>query len=360
MSEETEDKTEEPTEKKVRDSIEKGDTPHSREASLFMSMGAALIVMALVMRENVQPLVAALTQVFASPARYPLNDAADIVSLLSLIGGAAAIFLVPILTLMLVSGIAAAFAQGLPRISASRITPKFSKISPAAGFKRIISKRGLIEFLKSVSKLALVCAVAYLVLKGDFEALVQTIFIDPSKIGTIVMDMIVRLLAGCCVAYALVTGADLVWSKFKWRQDLKMTKQEVKDEHKASEGDPIYKAKRRSIALDRHRRRMMAAVPKATMVIANPTHFAIALRYVREEGGAPLVVAKGQDLVALKIREIAEAAGIPVIEDKALARSMYDHVEVSKMIPAEFYKAVAELVHFLQARAPRSSRSIQR
>ncbi len=172
--------------------------------------------------------------------------------------------------------------------------------------------------------------------------------------------MIVRLLSGCCVAYALVTGADIAWSRIKWRQDLRMTKQEVKDEMKSTEGDPIYKAKRRSIAMDRHRRRMMAAVPRATMVIANPTHYAIALRYVREEGGAPLVLAKGQDLIALKIREIAEAAGIPVIEDKALARSMYNHVEVSKMIPAEFYKAVAEVIHFLQARAPRSSRSFQR
>ncbi len=360
MSDENEDKTEEATEKKVRDSLEKGTTPHSREASLFMSLGAALIIMSLVLRENVRPLVAAMTQVFASPSRYPLNNAADIISLLSMIGGAAAIFLVPVLALMLVSTIVAAFAQGVPQISVSRIAPKFSKISPAAGLKRLLSKRGLIEFLKNVCKLALVSTVAYLVLRGDFESLVQTIFIDPSKVGAIVTDMIVRLLSGCCVAYALVTGADIAWSRIKWRQDLRMTKQEVKDEMKSTEGDPIYKAKRRSIAMDRHRRRMMAAVPRATMVIANPTHYAIALRYVREEGGAPLVLAKGQDLIALKIREIAEAAGIPVIEDKALARSMYNHVEVSKMIPAEFYKAVAEVIHFLQARAPRSSRSFQR
>jgi flagellar biosynthetic protein FlhB len=121
---------------------------------------------------------------------------------------------------------------------------------------------------------------------------------------------------------------------------------------KQAEGDPMVKARQRQIARDRNRKRMMAGVPKATLVIANPTHYAIALRYSREEGGAPVIVAKGVDLIALKIREIAEANDIPVIEDKLLARSMYDHVEVDQMIPAQFFKAVAELIYFLQARSP--------
>ena len=136
-----------------------------------------------------------------------------------------------------------------------------------------------------------------------------------------------------------------------------MTKQEIKDEHKASEGDPLVKQRMRSLSLDRSRRRMLAAVPRATVIIANPTHYAIALRYVREEGGAPLVVAKGLDLVAIRIREIAEKAGIPVVEDKVLARSMYDVVEVDKMIPAAFYKAVAEVIHYLRSRGSSSKRT---
>jgi flagellar biosynthetic protein FlhB len=353
----SEDKTEEATDKKISDSMEQGNTPHSREASVFMSLGASLLVVSFVLKENLSPLIDMMTQVFASPSRFPLNTPADLLALMAVIAKAAAIFLVPMLSLMIGSSVVAAFVQGVPQVSFSRIAPKFSKISPVAGLKRMFSKNGLIEFLKNVGKFSIVCVVAYMVLHGDFESLVQAMFVDPSKMGATVMDMTVRLLSGCCVAYALITGADIAWTKVKWRRDLRMTKQEIKDEMKSSEGDPIYKAKRRSIALDRHRRRMMAAVPKATMVIANPTHFAIAIRYVREEGGAPLVLAKGQDLIALKIREIAEANGIPVIEDKALARSMYDHVEVSKMIPTEFYKAVAELIHFLQARAPRASRS---
>jgi flagellar biosynthetic protein FlhB len=126
-----------------------------------------------------------------------------------------------------------------------------------------------------------------------------------------------------------------------------MTKQEVKDELKPSEGDPIVKSRIRSVARDRARRRMMAAVPRATLVIANPTHYAIALKYVREEDAAPLVLAKGQDLVALKIRELAEANGVPVFEDVALARSMYKQVSVDSVIPQQFYQAVAELVRIV-------------
>ena len=352
-----EDKTEEPTEKKISDAREKGNLPHSRDAFTFMSLGSMLIIASLILRENVLPLINALTQVFANPGHFPLNTPADLGALMSAIFGAAAAFLVPLAAILMAAALVAAFAQGVPQFSLNRIAPNFSKLSPAKGLKRLYGRDGLIEFGKNLGKLTLVAAVSYMVLHGDFEALVQTIFIDPSRVAPIILDMTTRLLSGCCVAYGVVTGADIIWSRIKWRRDLRMTKQEVKDELKASEGDPAFKAKRRSIALDRHRRRMMAAVPRATLVIANPTHYAIALRYVREEGGAPLVLAKGQDLVALKIREIAEAHNVPVIEDKALARSMYDHVEVSKMIPAEFYKAVAELIHFLQARAARRARS---
>ncbi len=128
-----------------------------------------------------------------------------------------------------------------------------------------------------------------------------------------------------------------------------MTKQEVKDEYKQAQGDPIVKSRQRSIARDRARRRMMKAVPRATLVIANPTHFAVALRYVREENDAPVVVAKGQDLIALKIREIAEENGIPVFEDPPLARSMFAQVSVDSVIPSVFYKAVAELIHRVYA-----------
>jgi flagellar biosynthetic protein FlhB len=165
----------------------------------------------------------------------------------------------------------------------------------------------------------------------------------------VIRDMAINILISIVVVMALIAGVDLVWSRFHWRQDLRMTKQEVKDELKQSEGDPIVKSRLRSLARDRARRRMMTAVPRATLVIANPTHYSIALKYARDEDSAPVVLAKGQDLVALKIREIAEANNIPVFEDVALARSMYKQVSVDSVIPQQFYQAVAELIRVVYA-----------
>jgi flagellar biosynthesis protein FlhB len=150
---------------------------------------------------------------------------------------------------------------------------------------------------------------------------------------------------------AAIVAADVVWSRIKWRMDLRMSKQEIKDEHKQAEGDPLMRARRLSLARDRSRRRMLAAVPRATVVIANPTHYAVALRYVRGDHAAPVVVAKGLDHIALKIREIAESHEIPVVEDKALARSLYDAVTLDRPIPPEFYKAIAEIILFLMSQS---------
>jgi flagellar biosynthetic protein FlhB len=180
---------------------------------------------------------------------------------------------------------------------------------------------------------------------------------EPSTLPPLILTMAIHVLSAVCAATIVLVGADLVWVRFRWRSDLRMSRREIKEEMKQIEGDPLVKARRRSLALDRSRRRMIAAVPRATVVIANPTHYSIALRYVREEGGAPVVVAKGQDLIALKIREIAETHAIPIIEDKVLARSMYESVEVDRMIPPQFYRAVAEVIHYLHAKAPRKART---
>jgi flagellar biosynthesis protein FlhB len=152
----------------------------------------------------------------------------------------------------------------------------------------------------------------------------------------------------------LLAVVDVFWTRHHWYSQLRMTKQEIKDEYKQSQGDPIVKQRQRAVARDRARRRMINNIPRATLVIANPTHYAVALRYVREENDAPVVVAKGQDLIALRIREIAEENNIPVFEDPPLARSMFAQVSVDSVIPPVFYKAVAELVHRVYAsRSPR-------
>ena len=351
------EKTEEGSEKKIRDALERGNTPVSREATVFCSLAAMLLIASLVMANRVGALADALAELFASPVRSPFATTADTIFLFSMVGHAAGTFLLPILLVLMLAGLGAGLAQGMPRLVGDRIRPKWSKVSPSAGLKRIAGRDGQVEFGKSLGKFVIVSAVAAIVLRGEGERLIEALYVDPATLGTLMLALVGRLLAGVLVAFALLSAADIVWSRHKWRRDLRMTKQEVKDELKQAEGDPYFKAKRRSLALDRSRRRMMGNVPRATLVIANPTHYAIAIRYVREEGGAPVVLAKGQDLIALKIREIAEGHGIPVIEDKALARSMYDHVHVSQLIPIEFYKAVAELIHFLQSRKTPTARS---
>jgi flagellar biosynthetic protein FlhB len=154
------------------------------------------------------------------------------------------------------------------------------------------------------------------------------------------------------ICTAVIAVVDIFSTRHFWYEDLRMSKQEIKDENKQADGDPMVKARQRSIARDRARKRMMSEVPRATLVIANPTHFAVALRYDADGEGAPIVVAKGQDLIALRIREIAEESGVPVFEDPPLARSMFAQVSLDNLIPPEFYQAVAELIHRVYEKSP--------
>ena len=178
----------------------------------------------------------------------------------------------------------------------------------------------------------------------------NALFSDPTAVPELVLTTAMRLVSAISIATIVLVSLDLVWARFHWRREMRMTKQEIKDEFKQAEGDPILKSRMRSLARDRARNTMLAAVPKATLVIANPTHFAIALKYKQGEDAAPTVLAKGQDLIALKIREIAEKNDVPVVEDKALARSMYDVAQIDRMIPAEFFRPVAEIIYFLHSR----------
>jgi flagellar biosynthetic protein FlhB len=345
-----ESQTEEATDKKIHDSLERGETPFSREASLFASLLASLIFFAFFLRDGVARLIGALQELIDQSGQYRIGEGRNGALLLDAAARLSGAFAAPALILLMAAGVIAAVAQNPPSMIADRIAPKWERISPRAGWRRIFSVRGATEFGKSLLKLVAVGVVVSFIVKAEIAAAFRAIFSDPAALADHLLDVARGLFASVAAAAGALAAADLVWSRVHWRRDLRMTRQEVKDEQKQLLGDPMVKARLRSVALDRSRKRMMSAVPTATLVVANPTHYAIALRYVREEGGAPKVVAKGQDLIALKIREIAEAHAVPVIEDKALARSMYDRVEVDMMIPPEFYRAIAEIVHFLNTR----------
>lgn len=345
-----ESKTEEATEKKVRDALEQGNVPFSREAGTFASLLGILIVTNFFLVDNAAPLTGALRQLIDNPGGWSLETAGDAVLLFSAIGLAAIGLMVPVVAVLGVFGIAASFLQNPPQLVGDRIQPKLSRLSIAKGWSRIFGQQGWVEFAKSVFKLGAVAILTYIVVRAGQYDVLNSMFSDPYSIPDTIRTLTVRLLLAIICATAALVAADLVWSRLFWQRELRMTRQEVKDEHKQTDGDPIVKARMRSLARDRQRKRMISQVPRATLVITNPTHYAIALRYVREEGGAPLVVAKGQDLIALKIREIATQHGIPIVEDKPLARSLYDKVQVDQLIPPEFYKAVAKIILYLFSR----------
>lgn len=348
-SEDADSKTEEATDKKIQDTLEQGKTPVSRDVSTAFGVLGFLGAIAFLMKPAGAGLVGALGLLLGNSGALRFHTDADAARYLQAVVGELARALTPFLALIVVAGLAGSFVQGAPRVVVDRIMPDLSRVSPLAGLQRLLSISSVLELLKSAAKIAIVGGAMAIVGSGDRHAYVDALRMDPSRIPSTALDLIFDLTSVVAIAMTVLSFADFFWTRFKWRRDLRMSRQELKEEFKQSEGDPFVKARMRSLAQDRARRRMIASVPKASFVIANPTHYAIALRFVREEGGAPLVIAKGKDLVALKIREVAEQNGVPVIERRELARAMYDFVEVDKMIPQEFYRPVAELIHYLDS-----------
>ncbi|RIK82932.1 MAG: flagellar biosynthesis protein FlhB [Hyphomicrobiales bacterium] len=342
-----ESKTEEATEKKIRDSLEKGQVPFAKEVSVVGSFLAILVFMIFLAQPGAVELGGFLSMFIERPEAWSLASEHDAVLLYRQVFIEIVKPLVGLMALLIAAGVASSVLQNVPRVVIDRVQPKLSRVSLKEGWGRLFGQKGLAEFAKSLGKLVLAGVVLAFAMRGAQTELLAGMITQPEAFGSVIRDIAIEIVVAITAIMVLIAAIDLLWSRFHWRQDLRMTRQEVKDEMKQAEGDPIMRSRLRSLQRDRARRRMMADVPRATLVIANPTHYAIALRYVREETAAPVVVAKGQDLVALRIREIAEANEIPVFEDVALARSMYSQVSVDSMIPPQFYQAVAELVRVL-------------
>lgn len=350
---ETQDKesrTEEATDKRLTDARGDGNVPMSREATNFSYLLAALLVIAVLGQTFIMHFADLLAGLLANAGSIHINNGGDLSLLFDVVGKSSALITAPIILSFTAAGVLAAVLQTPPVPIFKRITPDISRLSPAKGFKRLFSLSGTVEFLKLSLRLTIVAATSASILMYLWHDFTNSIWTDPGEILALSQKSVVMLLISLAILSFGLLVFDLPVAHILWRRSLRMAPQEIKDERKQAEGDPHIKARRRSIARSRARQRMMSAVPRATLVIANPTHFAVALRYVRSEGGAPRVVAKGQDLVALSIRRIAEENAIPVVEDKALARSLYAKVEVDQMIPVEFYKAVAQILLRLQAR----------
>lgn len=353
-SEDKDSKTEDPTEKKLRDAAEKGNVPFSREVPVFASTLAFYCYLVFFVPDGAGQLAATLKDLFSQPEQWSLATRPDVVSLLTTMIMAIAYLVMPALLMFIVFGLTSSILQNLPSPVLERVRPQMSRLSPIKGFTRIYSKQGFVEFLKSIFKIMVVSVIMALALRNDFYHVIDMMFSEPELIFVRLLAIVKKMMIVIMLCTGLLATIDIFWTRHHWFSQLKMSKQEIKDEFKQAQGDPVMKARLRSLARDRIRRNMMSNVPRATLVIANPTHYAIALRYDREESDAPVVIALGKDLIALKIREIAEENNIPVFVDPPLARSMFAQVSVDSVIPPAFYRAVAELVHRVYAtKSPR-------
>ncbi len=344
------DKSEEATEKRLSDVRSRGDVPISREVGLCASMLAILCFLVFVLRLRVAEFMPGLFNLLDNVSGRRLEKGEDALALVSACALICVAFLAPPVVLLMFSGVVATLAQAPLQFSPHRIAPSFARLSPAKGIARILGRRGLTEFAKGILKISSVGLVAGFVLFGKVGLVLSSVSVDVATLPERLLNLCTTIVASVAVATLALAVADLAWTRILWYRDQRMTKQEVKEELRQFEGDRLMKARLRSIRLDRSRKRMLAAVPRATMVIVNPTHYAVALRYVRAEGGAPVVIAKGVDLIALRIRQLASDYSIPIIEDKPLARSLYAAVEIDRAIPPEFYKVVAEIVHLVNER----------
>ena len=348
MSEDQDDsqKTEEPSHKKLEEAVKKGQVAFSREVGSFailLSLALILILFAPGIMHDARLLI---TPYIERPESFPM-DAGNIGNMMvDLLQASLVIMLVPIF-LTICAAFAGSLIQNKFNISSEPLSPKFSKISPLAGLKRMFSLRSVVEFLKGVLKLTIVGVVAYVAIEPELERLRQLPNDDTYAILAFIATLSTRMMIGICCVMFLIAVMDYLYQHYEYIKSLRMTKQEQKDEYKQQEGDPIIKQRLRSLRMERARKRMMAAVPTSDVVITNPTHYAVALKYDSASMQAPLLVAKGLDDVALKIREIAKEHDIPIVENPPLARTLHAAVDIDKEVPVEHYKAVAEVIGYV-------------
>jgi flagellar biosynthetic protein FlhB len=250
----------------------------------------------------------------------------------------------PMMLAMVVIGIAVNVAQVGFHLSPKALEMKFEKLNVVSGLQRLISMKSMVQLIRDPLKLLVVCVVAYFALRAEFDNFFALPDMSPAQFGQTLCTLILMIALKIGVAILIIAILDYLYQRYEFDKSIKMSKQEIKEEYKDSEGNPLIKQRVRQIQRDMSRRRMMADVPTADVVVTNPTHIAVALKYDSKEMDAPTVVAKGQRLIAERIKEIAREHGIPIVEDKPLARALYKMCNVGQIVPASLYRAVAEIL----------------
>ena len=358
MAEDDDDsqKTEDPTAKKLTDAREQGNLAISRDVATWtLLLGIVMCVMMLF------PM---LGQTMMRPLTVMLEKAGDMrmedggyQSLYEYILGSFGPTILSIISILMVMGILGWVVQTGIMFNPGLLKLKWERLDPIAGTKRLLSANSLVELLKSIAKIIVVGTVSFILITPIFHQSESMTGMSNDALISSTYDLSIHIIFSVFLVFTVIAMIDLVYQRFTYFKKMRMTKQEVKDENRQSEGDPHVKGRLRQIRQEKARKRMMAAVPKADVVITNPTHYAVALKYDPGKMQAPVLLAKGQDLIALKIREVADKHTVPIVTNPPLARALYATVEIDQEVPPEHYRAVAEVISYIyrlkKMRSPR-------
>lgn len=339
-------KTEEPTSKKLEEAHKKGQVPKSQEMRHLFALIALAIFLMSSMQWFATGMFTTLQGLIDNMAEIPM-DGIGLLRAMEALGAEVIMLMLVPLAIIMVFAIAGTVLQHKPVFTAEKLMPKLDKISPIKGAKKIFSMKQVVELVKTILKFSAIAAIAFAIVWPEKEVMESLISSPPITVLDVMSEIVIELLVAVIAMMLVISVADYSYQKYNHIQDLRMTKQEVKDEHKQLEGDPMIKGKIRQIRMEKARQRMMDAVPNADVVITNPTHFAVAIEYKHGQMDVPVVVAKGVDFLAAKIREKAEEHDIPLVENPTLARSLYAAVDVDEEIHPEHFKAVAGIISYV-------------
>jgi len=339
-------KTEEPTPKKIDEARKKGQVALSREVNNWVMLFTGTVVILAIgpsamsrLSDHMETYIARAHVLPSVPGGFGMLMGDSFITVLW-------ILMLPLL-IFIVAAISGPLFQVGPLIAPEVIKPDLSKLSVFKGFKRLFSMRSIMEFVKGIVKIGVVGVVGTIIIMPFFGGMDHFVGLPIPTMMDEMQILVFQLMSGILIVLLVVAVMDLVYQRYEHMKQMRMTKQELKDEYKQTEGDPHVRAKLRQLRQEKAQARMMQAVPKADVIITNPTHFSIALEYKPETMDAPVLIAKGLDEVAMRIREVAKENDIPLYENVPLARALYDTVEIDQMVPEEHYKAVAEVISYI-------------
>jgi flagellar biosynthetic protein FlhB len=339
--------TEQPTQKRLEEAREHGDIVKSPEVSAFiLLLGGTLAIMSFG-ASTMRAMTGAMRIFLEQPETIAVGTSSDIMALAHHVVTVLGTILGPVFAVMMVTAVAGHVLQARPSFTLEKIKPDFSKLNIFAAAKRMFGIEGLLNLGKGLLKMGVVGIAVWTQIWPERNMLGSVLGQTPYDVAGDMAQLLYKVLMAALIALAVIAAADYAVQRYRFAQRNKMSKQEIKEEYRQNEGDPQIKAKIRQIRLERAKKRMIAAVPGATVIITNPTHYAVALKYEQGQMAAPICVAKGVDALALKIREVAAAHEVPIVENPPLARALHAAIEVDEPVPAEHFKAVAQVIGYV-------------